>query len=240
MKSPERKSSPGAAAAGHMPCVPLPLDPKSNSSVPKLPPAFETRVEWTQITKNGNSTSEMWEYFDGPGNIGAVTFINAGEPNSGFIYNYNTSEVFELTPTALGTQCKTLTLEEAALRDNLIMGFNRTGKGGAHISSSSGIFHFGRQFHERYEGLKMVRGILTHHWQTCVHVEEFFNTTALVDYYFADPFWTMPDDGFTYACGRISRGFRESPKTEILNLFCGRPTPGRPMGRSGVGCPQGV
>jgi hypothetical protein len=40
--------------------------------------------------------------------------------------------------------------------------------------------------------------------------------------------------------GSISQGVRRGPKTEILDLPCGWPTPEQPLGRLGVDRPQGI
>lgn len=116
-------------------------------------------------------------------NKGKIRIVNEGIEVF-IVYDYNTKEIFQI----ISDNCTTIN-PNTTKKEDLIFGWEEGPGGSIKISPTSGIFHFGKQYSEKYVGTEFVRGIKTNHWTSCVFAPELDNVTAIVDWYFAVEDW---------------------------------------------------
>ncbi|KAK7096301.1 uncharacterized protein [Littorina saxatilis] len=162
-------------------CTPGSSDNKG-PPVPLLPERFTLRVEANLLNKN--STIDVHEWHDGPGNRGAaITWLSSVQFS--YIYSYPTNQQFsfeQITGGRYDCQVQQLnSLSEPYLHgtDSTTTTTNTT----THIYSAARALSFAGGLAERYEGRSDVRGIVADTWSSCVFWPD-RNATMSVFWYF--------------------------------------------------------
>ena len=152
--------------------------------LPDLPDQFYYSLEATLVERNRSFFAQ--EYFDEIGNRGRVDFTSSFGKSSA-ISDYNLGEAFVFPNSRTGEECSVSLLSNnmsfsrvTQFFFGIVHGENNT----VHIGAPSFMFYGSiNMSNVNYIGINVSRGIPSHHWQTCVVME---NNSYTLDYYFTN------------------------------------------------------
>lgn len=140
-----------------------PKPQKSDITKPIIPSQFNVHVQMIDVLKE--SVTEMTEYYDGPGNR-AVVFISENAGKSKRYYRYDQQLFLEISED-IGL-CISVPI---SVGDHM-MGF-KLKNGTRKILSPSAALRFNAPGQiEIYKGSKVIRGINTDHWYSCLNLKD--------------------------------------------------------------------
>ena len=187
----QQQPTPGAPATGGAPPgheVPgLGLTPvcdpgnfnSSGPPFPNLPDQYSFTMEW-----NRNGTAVVTMYYDGPHDRGRLEVAFNGSLFYCAIFDYTLEDVFVIPE--LRNDCPIDPIADLSFLVSDDFGFE-IWNGTIHIGSPGWLLEgLMGDTPTRYVGEEMVRGIPTHHWQTCFRGE----VSYLRDYYFVARSWS--------------------------------------------------